>query len=113
MRLSEGRKAISEYKKAMGDPHGLLILMLHYVRCGNDFTLEFGDIDESFYDSMCSMVNQICKLLIRQEDISLAKEFVPLLELEHQRIDGQIGWGYPDEVGEHIADLEDTLPTEP
>ena len=109
VRLSEGRKAISEYRKAIGDTHGLLTLMLHYVRCGNDFTLEFGDIDEPFYNSMCSMVDQFCKLLIKQGDTKLAQEFIPLLETEFQRIDGQMGWGYPDEVGDQLAELKDAF----
>lgn len=109
VRLAEGRKAISEYRKAKGDAHGLLSLMIHYVRCGNDFTLEFGDIDEPFYNSMCSMVDQFCKLLIKQGDTKLVKKFVPQLEKEFQRIDGQIGWGYPDEVGDQMSDLSDAF----
>jgi hypothetical protein len=109
VRLAEGRKAISEYRKAKGDAHGLLSLMIHYVRCGNDFTLEFGDIDEPFYNSMCSMVDQFCKLLIKQGDTKLVKKFVPQLEKEFQRIDGQIGWGYPDEVGGQLSDLSDAF----
>jgi hypothetical protein len=109
VRLSEGRKAIAEYRKAKGEPHGLLTLMIHYVSCGNDFTLEFGDIDEPFYSSMCSMVDQCCKLLIKEGDHDLAREFIPLLEAEFQRIDGQIGWGYPDEVGDQLLDLKDAF----
>lgn len=109
VRLSEGRKAISKYRKAIGDTHGLLTLMLHYVHCGNDFTLEFGDIDEPFYNSMCSMVNQFRKLLIQHGDQGLANQFIPSLEAEFQRIDGQMGWGYPDEVGEQLMDLKDAF----
>lgn len=109
VRLSDARKAIAEYRKAKGDTHGLLTLMLHYVRCGNDFTLEFGDIDEPFYSSMCGMVDQFCKLLIKQEDASLAQRFIPLLDAEFQRIDGQMGWGYPDEVGDQLMDLKDAF----
>lgn len=107
VKLSEARRVISEYRKAKGDTHGLLSLMIHYVRCGNDFTLEFGDIDEPFYNSMCSMVDQFCKLLVKQGDAQLAQQFIPQLEEEFQRIDGQIGWGYPDEVGDQLADLQD------
>jgi len=40
------RKAISDYKKATGDLKGVLELMVYAVECGNDFTLEYGDIDE-------------------------------------------------------------------
>lgn len=83
----------------------LLTLMVYYVQCGNDFTLEFGDINEAFYDSLCSMVDQIKKRLLSEGNTELAAEFLPMLEHEFQRIDGQMGWGYPDEVGEQIAEL--------
>lgn len=107
VRLSEGRKAISDFKKANGNISNLLTLIVYYVQCGNDFTLEFGDIDETFYDSLCSMVDQIKRLLIKQNDVVLAAEFIPLLDKEFERIDGQMGWGYPDEVGEQVAELKE------
>ena len=84
--------------------------MLYYVRCGNDFTLEFGDIDEPFYNSMCSMVDQFCKLLIKQDDPNLASEFVAPLEVEFQRIDGRMGWGYADEMRDQLMGLKDAFP---
>ena len=105
VRLSDARRAINDYKKAKGDVRNLLTLMLYYVKCGNDFTLEFGDIDEAFYDSLCSMVDQIKKRLLAEGSTELVAEFLPMLEHEFQRIDGQMGWGYPDEVGEQIAVL--------
>lgn len=107
VRLSEGRKAISDYKKANGNVRNLLTLMVYYVKCGNDFTLEFGDIDEAFYDSLCTMVVQIKERLIAEDDADLAAAFMPLLEKEFQRIDGKMGWGYPDEVGAHVAELRE------
>jgi hypothetical protein len=105
VRLSDASRAISDYKKAKGDVRNLLTLMVYYVQCGNDFTLEFGDINEAFYDSLCSMVDQIKKRLIAEEDAEIAAEFLPMLEQEFKRIDGQMGWGYPDEVEEQIAEL--------
>ena len=107
VQLREGRKAISDYKKASGDVHGVLTLMVYYIQCGNDFTLEFGDIDETFYNSLCSMLDQVKKQLIAEKGHQLAAEFVPVLEQEFQRIDGQMGWGYPDEFGERVAELRE------
>ena len=52
VKLSLARKAISDYRKAVGDPEGLAELMLFYAECGVSFTLEFGDIDEPFYNSV-------------------------------------------------------------
>ena len=107
VQLREGRKAISDYKKANGDVRGILSLMVYYLQCGNDFTLEFGDIDEPFYNSLCSILDQVKKQLIAEENHQLAAEFIPLLEHEFQRIDGQMGWGYPDEFGEQVAMLRE------
>lgn len=109
VRLSEGRKAISEFKKANGNTRDTLLLMTYYVQCGNDFTLEFGDIDEKFYDSMCSMVRLIKEQLFKENNQGLANEILPLLAKEFERIDGLMGWGYPDEFGEHVADLRDVF----
>ena len=109
VRLSEGRKAISEFIKANGNVRDTLALMTYYVQCGNDFTLEFGDIDERFYNSMCSMVGQIKDRLLKEQDQSLAEGIVPLLEKEFKRIDGQMGWGYPDEFGDHLGELRDAF----
>jgi hypothetical protein len=106
VRLSEGRKAISEFKKANGDVRDTLLLMTYYVQCGNDHTLEFGDINEPFYDSMCSMVRQIKDMLLKAQDQDLADQILPLLVTEFERIDGQMGWGYPDEFSDHIEELQ-------
>ena len=69
--------------------------------------MEFGDIDEPFYNSLCSILDQVKKQLIAEENHQLAAEFIPLLEHEFQRIDGQMGWGYPDEFGEQVAMLRE------
>ena len=109
VKLAAGRKAINDFKKANGNIRDTLPLMIYYVKCGNDFTLEFGDIDESFYDSLCSMFSSIVQTLIKQQDQALLAEFMPLLEAELSRVDGKIGWGYPDELSDHLADLRDAF----
>ena len=109
VRLSEGRKAISEFKKANGNVKDTLSLMVYYVQCGNDFTLKFGDIDEGFYDSMCSMIEEIKERILKEQDQNLAEEFLPLLEKEFKRIDGRMGWGYPDEFGACVETLREVF----
>lgn len=107
--LGEGRKAINEFKKANGNIRDTLTLMVYYVKCGNDFTLEFGDIDERFYASLCSMMSAISQLLLTEGDQGLADEFLPVLEAEFRRVDGKMGWGYPDELSNYISDLRDAF----
>lgn len=105
VKLREGRKAISDFRKASDDVRGALVLMAYYIECGNDFTLDFGDMDGVFYDSLCSMLDQLVKLLISTNDHRLACKFVPALEREFSRIDGKMGWGYPDEFDEQLTVL--------
>ena len=107
--LAEARKAISEFKKANGDIRDTLTLMVYYVKCGSDFTLKFGDIDEGFYGSLCSMMSAISQVLLTQSDQKLADEFLPVLEAEFLRVDGKMGWGYPDELSDYISDLRDAF----
>jgi len=109
VKLTEGRKAISEFKKANGNTRDTLTLMIYYVKCGNDFTLEFGDVDEGFYDSLCSMFSSVVQTLLKQQDQELFAEFLPSLEAELHRVDGQTGWGYPDELSDYLADLKDAF----
>lgn len=83
--------------------------MTYYAQCENDFTLEFGCVDEKFYVSMRSMVHQIKKQLFKENNQGSANEILPLLAKEFERINGQMGWGYPDEFGEHVAVLRDAF----
>lgn len=61
--LSTGKAAISAYKKTTNDPDGTLELMMFYVECGNQFTVDLGDIDENFYCSLETMFEKILEIL--------------------------------------------------
>jgi len=94
--LSAGKKAISDYKKAIGDLVGTLELMVFYVECGNNFTIDFGDICDSFYSSLESMFNRIVTLL-KKSDESVNKMFQPRLrDIVDKAKEKGIGWGYTD-----------------
>ena len=105
VKLSAGRKAISEFKKANGNVRDTLHLMLYYVTFGNDFTLEFGDIDEGFYDSLSAMFNSITSTLMKQKDTELTKEFIPLLAEQVERTKW-MGWGYGDDCQYMFDELQ-------
>src|SRR5712691_13419360 len=76
--LARGRKAISDYKKATNDPMGTLELMVYYVECGNQFTVDYGDIDEEFYESLDSMFTQVVKTL-QKSDLRCGKVDIEIL----------------------------------
>jgi hypothetical protein len=54
--VSGAKKAISEYSTSTRNLHGVLDLMLPYVKRGHAFTNDLGDIDEPSYDKLINML---------------------------------------------------------
>lgn len=103
LNLRDGRKAISDYRKATRDVFGTLELMLTYVEQGTRFTNEYGDIDEPFYNSLLSMLDSFVKLINehpRHYD-HFRRRLLNLAKVTHH-----IGWGYGDEVSDVVSQLE-------
>jgi hypothetical protein len=104
LNLKDARSAIREYQRATSDPAGTLELMLVHVETGTQFTREFGDIDEAFYDSLCTTLHEIKTLLTSEEGRPpYGKVQARLAELAKQA-DG-IGWGYGDYVGDVVGEI--------
>ena len=51
------------------------------------------------------MFFKIIQILIAQNDKDLVAEWLPMLEAEFHRIDGTVGWNYPDELSDYLAEL--------
>jgi len=98
--LARGRNAISDYKKATNDPVGTLELMVYYVECGNQFTVDYGDIDEEFYESLDAMFTQVVKTL-QKSDETTVERFLPRLKAVVRQAEG-IGWGYYDAISDTL-----------
>jgi hypothetical protein len=107
LKLGEARKAIREYKKATGNTAGVIELLLTYLENGNDFTCEFGDIDERFYDSLCSVMNELAALLTVEGAPAYASVRDRLQQIATDCTG--IGWGYSDHITGSVAALEDAL----
>jgi len=94
IQISKAKKAINSYSKAVGDPLGEIELMVFFVECGNKFTVDFGDIDEGFYDALNLMYRRaIQKVLSLPEE--QRRDFRERLEKIMTSASG-IGWGYYD-----------------
>jgi hypothetical protein len=107
LKLTEARKAIRDYRKATGILTGTIDLMLTYVENGTEFTHEFGDINESFYNSLESVLNEMAQLLMR-EGTELYPRFRERIRRLATLVDG-IGWGYGDAVRDQVYQLENEL----
>lgn len=107
-RFREAKKVISEYRKSTSDLHGTLDLMLTYLERGHEFTLDFGDIDEPFYDKLINMLDHFAIELRRSPaKYELYEQFRPRLMAIRKNSD--IGWGYGDFIQETVDDLEELL----
>ncbi|OGB83791.1 hypothetical protein A3F66_00595 [candidate division TM6 bacterium RIFCSPHIGHO2_12_FULL_32_22] len=100
--LSTGRNAISAYKKSTGDNDGIIELMVFYVERGNQFTVDFGDINEQFYNSLISMFRKIVSILQKSSQF-IVDLYLPRLRAIVKSAEG-IGWGYYGEISECIEE---------
>jgi hypothetical protein len=98
IQVAKAKKAISSYSKALGDDLGQAELMVYFVECGNNFTLDFGDINEAFYDALKSMyqraIDKVLSLPVKQQS-----EFKRRLK-EIMTSSSGIGWGYHDTLAD-------------
>ncbi|MDQ7004034.1 MAG: hypothetical protein Q9N67_03550 [Ghiorsea sp.] len=109
IKLAVGRKAISDYFKATKDELGKLALMFHYLEMGNQFTVEYGDIDEAFYSSLESMFEKIT-VILRQQPKVIQDEYVFRLGSVVESAQ-DIGWGYYDCIDEIFEEFVDSIST--
>jgi hypothetical protein len=103
--LRVARRTIRDYRKATSDLAGTIDLMLTYVESGTEFTNQFGDINEAFYNSLESVLDEMVSLLRTAEGAALYPRFQDRVN-RLARIAGGIGWGYGDHVAEQVDLLE-------
>ncbi len=102
--IKNAKKLISDFKK-VGDVITTLDLMLYYVECGTEFTNEYGDIDEQFYDSLCSVFAKfVYQLNSQPDDMAYQKFKTRINSLVHNSSD--IGWGYGDYIFSTAFEIE-------
>jgi len=109
LKLGEARKAIRDYRKATSNLSGTVELLMTYVENGASFTHEYGDIDERFYSSVESVLDELASLL-RGEARGLYPQFRNRLALVKQMTDG-MGWGFHDFITDVVGQLEKELGT--
>jgi hypothetical protein len=78
-----------------------------YVENGTQYTHEYGDIDERFYNSMESALDELAALL-HGEARALYPDFAERLATVEQMSDG-IGWGFHDYIADVVGQLADEL----
>jgi hypothetical protein len=96
--VAKAKKAISDYKKAIGLPQGVAELSIFYCEAALDLLSWCGMDDEGYYEALVRMFEQALTALERlpaSERTSFYERLDPLRSKA-----GSLGWGVKDEFDE-------------
>lgn len=105
LKIGDARKAVIDFKKICSDGKLVLDLMLYYLEMGVEFTNTYGDIGESFYNSMERMYQSI----IREINKHKTPEIYNMLSKRLKAVvddTGGIGWGFHDYLSDMYHDIK-------
>lgn len=103
--LSSAKSVIASFKRICKDPAMVLDLQLYYVENGVEFTNTYGDINESFYNSMGSVYHTVTETLNKLDDEDLYLQFEERLKAVLDETDG-IGWGFSEDLSDSYYSLK-------
>jgi hypothetical protein len=89
--MKDSKSLITEFRK-IGDTEMVLDLTLFHVECCIDFTIQYGDMDESFYASLCNTFQQFVDQLNREGTRAIYDKFVERIQTVVSKASG-LGWG--------------------
>lgn len=95
VRMADAKKAISEYRKAIGRPEGVLELRLFWCEAASTFSMEFGYADEGYFDALLRQFEAALNALSGVNEIS-RKSAIERLVAVRNRID--VGYGVKDDM---------------
>ena len=102
MRFSVCKKAISDYKKLKPSPRAVAELMLCLVSNACQFTADYGDMWEAYYESLSSNFSA----LLKHVDMSgLFEEYRPRLEKCAALVE-DCGWGIGDDMWDMFYEID-------
>ncbi len=102
-KLGEARKIVNETAKMLKGQTALIAeLKLYFVTVGTDFTEQFGDMYEGFYNSMESMFESFLKEIAAKPE--LVETFMDDVQEIH-RTSRMMGWGYQDQLEGMMEDF--------
>ena len=84
--------------------YSYLDLQLYYIETGTSLTRQYGDMYESFFDSLLSVMGDVAKVLAKPENNTLYTYFLPRLKHLYRDGDG-FGWGYSDALQDLLESI--------
>ncbi|MEK7207057.1 MAG: hypothetical protein AAB134_04155 [Pseudomonadota bacterium] len=95
VRVAEARKAITEYRKAIGQPEGLLELHVFWCETASGFSMDLGYADEGYFNAL---LRQFEAALERLGAVAEPIQRTTITRLKAVRDRTQVGYGVQDEM---------------
>lgn len=100
--VAKAKKAISDYKKAVGQPEGLAELMVFYCERASGFSSDIGLQDEGYFDALARMFDQALKAIATLPEAQRPELWARLDEV--RRISHNFGYGVGDDMDDLLAE---------
>lgn len=100
--VAKAKKAIADYKKAVGNPEGLAELVVFYCERAAGFSNDVGLQDEGYFDALVRMFEQALKTIAALPDAARPAFWGRLDGV--RRISHNFGYGVGDDMDELLAD---------
>lgn len=99
--VASAKKAIADYRKAIGQPEGLAELMVFYCERAAGFSNEYGLDDEGYFDALVRMYEQALKVSVT---LAVGQRDTMLDRLDAvRRISHNFGYGVGDDMDSLLA----------
>ena len=97
----KAKQAISSYRKAVGEPAGLVELMVFYCECAAGFCSDIGYQDDGYFDALVRMFEQALKAIAQ---LSASDRRALIARLDRVRIiSHNFGYGVGDDMDSLLA----------
>ena len=103
----KAKKAITDYKNAIGRPEGLAELMVFYCERASDFSNALGFADEAYFSALVKMFEQALKISITLEN-QQRHDLLDRLD-DVRSISHNLGYGVGDEMNILLAKYKDDI----
>ncbi len=100
--VAQAKKAIADYKKALGEPEGLAELMVFYCEQAAGFSNDVGLQDEGYFDALERMFEQALKAIAVLAPAQRQEAWARLDAV--RRISKNFGYGVVDTMGDLLAE---------
>ncbi|AOU98664.1 hypothetical protein BI364_12460 [Acidihalobacter yilgarnensis] len=100
--VAKAKKAITDYKKAVGQTDGLAELMVFYCECAAGFSNDIGLQDEGYFDALVRMFEQALKTIAALPNTTRPALLERLDDV--RRISHNFGYGVGDDMDELLAE---------